>query len=156
MRRTTNRIFLGSVAGALSVLLFHQMSLQVLYWFGVAPQPAFRVAHVPPFGMPMVVSLTFWGAVYGAAFGLISRRLPGRMYWYGLPLGLFALLMAWFVFLPLKGTPVAFGGAVGPILRSTMAYSLWGIGVTLLLPILNPRRFGGARRGPLAPPRVTA
>ncbi|MBS0641608.1 MAG: hypothetical protein U1E70_03905 [Acetobacteraceae bacterium] len=156
MHRPSNRIFLGAVAGALSVLLFHQTSLQILYWLGGAPQPAFRLAHVPPFGMPMMVSLTFWGAVYGAVFGVISRRLPGRLYWYGLPLGLFALLMAWFIFLPLRGLPIAFGGALPPILRSIMAYSLWGIGVTLLLPILTPRRVGRPRRGPVTPPRVTA
>src|SRR3954468_17574656 len=114
MNRTSNRIFLGSVAGALSVLLFHQTSLQVLFWVGLAPQAAFRFAHVAPFNMPMVVSLTFWGAVYGGLFALLKCYLPGRIYWYGVPLGLFALLMSWFVFLPLKGLPMAFGGATAP------------------------------------------
>jgi hypothetical protein len=153
MNRPTNRAFLGSVAGALSVLLFHQTSLQILFWIGLAPQAAFRLGHVPPFNMPMVVSVTFWGAVYGAIFGLVSRRLPGRIYWYGLPLGVCAMLLAWFIFLPLKGVPVAFGGDLGPMLRSAMAYCLWGVGVTVLLPLLYPRsRFGR----PATPPRVHA
>ncbi len=152
MNRLTNRIFLGGVAGALSVLLFHQTSLQILYWVGLAPQAAFRLAHVPPFNMPMVVSVTFWGAVYGGIFGLLSQRLPGRPFWYGLPLGFCAMVLAWFVFLPLKGVPIAFGGATGPMLRTAMAYSLWGLGVTVLLPLLYPRR----RIGRPLPPRVHA
>jgi len=155
MNRTSNRIFLGSVAGALAVLLFHQGSLQILYWAGLAPQAAFRLAHVPPLNMPMVVSLTFWGAVYGGVFSVLKAYLPGRLYWYGPLLGVFALLMSWFVFLPLKGLPIAFGGASGPILRSTMAYLLWGIGVTLLLPLLHPR-LRRPRRRPMAPPHVPA
>jgi len=155
MSRTSNGIFLGTVAGALSVLLFHQTSLQILYWLGVAPQAAFRLAHVAPFNMPMVVSLTFWGGLYGGLFAALKCYLPGRIFWYALPLGLFALLMSWFVFLPLKGIPVAFGGAPGPMLRSTMAYMLWGIGVTLLLPVLNPRG-RRPRERPLSPPRVPA
>jgi len=155
MNRISNRIFLGSVAGALSVLLFHQTSLQILYWLGVAPQAAFRLAHVPPFNMPMVVSLTFWGAVYGAVFGLLKPHLPGRIYWYGLPLGLCAMLLSWFIFLPLKGVPIAFGGASGPMLRSAMAYLLWGVGVTVLLPLLYPRLRRPGRR-PMSPPHVPA
>jgi hypothetical protein len=155
MNRPSNRVFLGSVAGAISILLFQQTSLQILYWIGLAPQAAFRLAHVPPFNMPMVVSLAFWGAVYGGLFGLISRQLPGRIYWYGLPLGAFALFMSWFVFLPLKGLPIAFGGTTAPMIRSAMSYLLWGMGVTVLLPLLGPRRTGSPRR-PASPPRVHA
>ncbi|HVZ06414.1 hypothetical protein [Rhodopila sp.] len=154
MNRSPNRVFLGSVAGALSVLLFHQTSLQILFWIGLAPQPAFRLAHVPPFFMPMVVSLTFWGAVYGALFGFVSIRLPGRLIWYGIPLGLAALAMSWFVFLPLKGLPIAFGGDVAPMARSAMAYLLWGIGVTVLLPLVFPRRIRRPRSA--TPPHVHA
>jgi hypothetical protein len=155
MNRTSNRAFLGCVAGAISILLFQQTSLQILYWVGLAPQAAFRLAHVPPFGMPMVVSLAFWGAVYGGVFGLLSSHLPGRIFWYGLPLGAFAMLMSWFVFLPLKGMPIAFAAATAPMIRSAMSYLLWGMGVTVLLPLLRPRRTGSPHR-PAPPPRVHA
>ena len=68
--RLPTRIFLGCIAGAIAVLVFHQTTLQLLFWCGLAPQAAFRVAVVPPFNAPMVVSITFWGAVYGGVFGL--------------------------------------------------------------------------------------
>ena len=110
MTTPSTRIFLGCVAGAVSVLLFHQTSLQILFWLGLAPQAAFRVAHVPPFNMPMVVSITFWGAVYGGIFAALTDRLRKPLWWFGWPLGLCAMLIGWFVFQPLKGQPMAFGG----------------------------------------------
>ena len=145
MTTPSTRIFLGCVAGAVSVLLFHQTSLQILFWLGLAPQAAFRVAHVPPFNMPMVVSITFWGAVYGGIFAALTARLRKPLWWFGWPLGLCAMLMGWFVFLPLKGQPMAFGGQIGPMLRTFLAYSLWGVGVTLIMPLLQPRSRGTGR-----------
>ena len=57
MRASSTRIFLGCVAGALAMLMFHQMTQQIFFWSGWAPHPAFRVAHVPPFNAPLVVSI---------------------------------------------------------------------------------------------------
>jgi hypothetical protein len=51
MHHGSMRVFLGSAAGALSMLLFHQTTLQVFFWVGRAPHPAFRLALVPPFGV---------------------------------------------------------------------------------------------------------
>ena len=69
MKAPSTRVFLGCVAGALSVLMFHQTTLQMFFWLGWAPQAAFRIAQVPPFNAPLVASITFWGAVYGGLFG---------------------------------------------------------------------------------------
>jgi hypothetical protein len=134
-----NRIFLGCVAGALAMLIFHQTTLQVLFWFGLSPLAAFRVAHVPPFNVPMVVSLTFWGAMYGGLFAAVASRLPGPLVVRGLIAGLFGLLMAWFVVRPLAGHEIAFGWDYAWMLRSALAYAMWGIGTALLLPMMNPR-----------------
>jgi hypothetical protein len=150
MMTPSTRIFLGCVAGAVSVLLFHQTTLQILFWLGLAPMAAFRVAHVAPFNMPMVVSITFWGAVYGGIFAALTSRLRKPLWWFGWPLGICAMLIGWFVFQPLKGQPIAFGGQTGPMLRTFLAYSLWGIGVTLILPLLHPRS-RGAGRPPFVP-----
>ena len=122
------RVFLGCVAGAISVLIFHQTTLQVFFWLGLAPQSAFRVGHVPPFNMPMVLSITFWGAVYGGVFGLLMPRMRGPIWLNGLLLGLCAMLISWFVFLPLNGKPLAFAWHAWPMLRSFVAYGLLGPG----------------------------
>ncbi|MDB5402262.1 MAG: hypothetical protein QOD93_4703 [Acetobacteraceae bacterium] len=138
-------IFLGCIAGAIAVLVFHQTVLQFFFWFGLAPQAAFRVAVVPPFNAPMVVSITFWGAVYGGAFGLLAPRLPAPILVKALLAGLFAMLMSWFVVRPIAGHPVAFGWQTAAMVRSAVACFVWGIGITLILPLLHPRGLNGAR-----------
>jgi hypothetical protein len=139
MPSTSTRIFLGCVAGALAMLMFHQTTLQIFFWCGLTPQAAFRIAHVPPFNVPMVVSITFWGAAYGGVFGLLTPRMPGLLVIRGLIAGLFAMLMAWFVVRPLAGHPIAFGWVYGPMLRSAAANLMWGFGVALITPLLTPR-----------------
>jgi hypothetical protein len=139
------RIFLGCIAGAISVLVFHQTTLQLFFWAGLAPRAAFRFAVVPPFNAPMVVSITFWGAVYGGLFGLLMPRLPRPIALRALLAGLFAGLMGWFVVRPLAGHPVAFGWQPAAMLRSAAACFMWGVGITLILPLLHPRRLNGRR-----------
>jgi hypothetical protein len=139
MHAASTRIFLGGVAGAIAMLMFHQVTLQVFFWCGLTPQAAFRIAHVPPFNIPMVVSITFWGAVYGGVFGWFVPRMPGSLAIRGLLAGVFATLMGWFVVRPIAGYDIAFGWAYWPMLRSAAANLMWGVGVALILPLLNPR-----------------
>jgi hypothetical protein len=139
MNSTSTRIFLGCVAGALAMLMFHQTTLQVFYWCGLTEQSAFRIAHVPPFNVPMVVSITFWGAIYGGVFACLAPRLAAPLAVRGLLAGLFATLMAWFVVRPLAGHAIAFGWEYPAMLRSAAANLMWGFGVTLFLPVLSPR-----------------
>jgi hypothetical protein len=144
MRAPSTRIFLGSVAGALSILMFHQTVLQIFFWLGWAPQAAFRTAQVPPFNAPMVASITFWGAVYGGLFGLALPWTRGPLWLKAMLAGLGAMAVSWFVFLPLLGHPVAFGWHTWPMLRSFIAYQMWGLGLRLVLPLLLPRHLGGS------------
>jgi hypothetical protein len=146
MTRSSTRIFLGCIAGAISVLVFHQTTLQMFFWSGLAPQAAFRVAVVPPFNAPMVVSITFWGAVYGGIFGWLTPWLPRSSLLRALLAGFFALLMGWFIIRPIAGNPVAFGWQLAPMIRSSTACLMWGVGITLVLPLLLPRGLTGARR----------
>ncbi len=133
-------MFQGCVAGALAVLVFHQTTLQLFFWLGWAPQAAFRIAQVPPFNAPLVVSITFWGAVYGGLFGLSMPALKIPLWQKGMVAGVCAMTLGWFVFLPLMGHQAAFGWHAWPMLRSFVAYQMWGLGLTLMLPLLHPRR----------------
>ena len=149
MTIASSRVFLGCAAGALSMLIFHQVTLQMFFWLGLSPQPAFRVALVPPFNVPLVVSLTFWGAIYGGIYGYF---LPWMKSWRsvgGILAGLAATLLAWFVFLPLMGRHAAFSWQAWPMLRSFIAYQLWGLGLAIVLPLMHPRqlRCAGNRWG---------
>jgi hypothetical protein len=145
MTSLSTRIFLGCVAGAISVLTFHQTALQIFFWLGLAPQAAFRIAQVPPFHAPMVASITFWGAVYGGLFGWVAPRLKRPLWVNGLAAGLCVILMSWFVVRPLAGNPVAFGWQTPAMLQSFTAWELWGAGLGLVLPMMLPRRLCGAQ-----------
>jgi hypothetical protein len=133
------RAFLGFVAGALAVLTFHQGLVEVLHILGVAPQAAYRVTPVLPLNVPMIVSLSFWGGVYGLIHGLLRPRLRVPLWLSGLGLGLIAAVVGMVIVAPIKGNPMAFGWQVWPIARSFLVNGFWGVGVGVILPLLQPR-----------------
>lgn len=133
------RIFLGCVAGALAVLVFHQGMVTLLHGLGLLAQPPFRTVLVPPFWLPAIVNHCFWGGLYGALFGALAPQLRLPLWAGGLALGLLAVLVSWFIVAPLKGQPVAAGFAAWPLARSLLINLTWGLGTGLLLPLLRPR-----------------
>ena len=134
----STRLFLGLVAGALAMLLCHQPALQILYWCGLIEHPAFRLAVVPPFHVPMLVSVTFWGALFGAILGVMPR-MPSWLATRGLVNWLFGLAMLWFVVRPLAGHGIAFDWNPHAMAASAFASLAWGFGVALIQPVLHPR-----------------
>lgn len=140
MTHTPMRAFLGFVAGALAVMTFHQGTVEFLHLVGLTPQAAYRVTPVQPFSIPLIVSLSFWGGVYGLLFGVLRPRFPAVPLWAaGLCLGIIAALVGMFIVAPIKGNVIAHGGQAWPIARSLLVNGIWGIGVGLLLPVLQPR-----------------
>src|SRR5258707_483346 len=78
---------------------------------GAAPKGAFSMAPTWPFHVPQVLSLAFWGGVWGIFLWLAIARLDGAAYWLAaLALGAIApSVVALFVVFPLHGQPVAGG-----------------------------------------------
>ncbi len=140
METAATRACLGFLAGAIAALLFHQGLAEVFDIAGIGKMVAFRVAPTWPFGVPAIVSLSFWGALYGAVLALAAPFLRRRLWQAGLGLGIVAALTTLFVVLPLKGLPIAHGGALWPIARTFILTASWGLGAGLLLPLLHPRR----------------
>ena len=96
------------IAGALAVPLFHQVMLAILNATGVVARAPFAMTPTKPFGVPQVVSLSFWGGVWGIILGLILDRITSRRkYWLvALVFGAIApTLVAGLVVAPLKGQP---------------------------------------------------
>jgi hypothetical protein len=134
------RATLGFAAGALAVLTFHQATWAVLHALGMMPRAPFPMNPVAPFGVPQIVSLCFWGGLYGLVFGLALPRLPRAPTWLlGLGLGLLAALVGWFVVAPLRGQPLGNGFVPARMLVSVLINGGWGVGVGLLLAILMRR-----------------
>src|SRR5688572_7921766 len=106
------KLALAFVAGFLAVLLFHQPVLALLTQIGIAKASIYSLDPTAPLGVPQVVSLAFWGGIWGLLFAMIESRFPrGASYWfYALAFGaVLPTLVAWFVVAPLKGLPMAGG-----------------------------------------------
>ena len=62
------------VAGVLAVPVFHQILFLVFYLTGVIPVAPFSMMPTVPFGVPEVISSSFWGGVWGIVFVLTLPR----------------------------------------------------------------------------------
>ncbi len=133
------RAFLGFIAAAIAVLTFHQGLIAVMHEVGWVRFVAYRTTPVPPFGIPAIVSLCFWGGLYGAVFGLAMPRFTWPLWLCGMILGVIAVVVGWFVVLPLKGLPVGGGWVPINMLRSLVINGFWGVGVGVIFPLLMPR-----------------
>ncbi len=70
------RALLGFVAAVISVLIFHQgmwAALHTLALPGLAMPPPYPTDPIPPWGIPRIVNLCFWGGLYGIVFGCCCR-----------------------------------------------------------------------------------
>ena len=75
--------FKAFASGFLATLVFHQ-GLFALFWLGgIVPAAPFNLSPVPPFGVPQVVSLAFFGGLWGMLLWLILGRLAGVKFWLG-------------------------------------------------------------------------
>jgi hypothetical protein len=145
MSSAPTRALLGSIAAAISVLTFHQGMVDALHALGISPFTAYSARPVPPFGVPLIVDLCFWGGLYGLVFGLLLPRLTWPLWLCGVILGIVAALVSMFVLGPTKGGALAHGWRAWPIARSFLVNGFWGLGVGLILPLLMPRGLRHAR-----------
>ena len=136
----SKKVLYGFIAGFLSTLVFHQLSLEVLWIVGLATFGPFSMAATSPFGIPAVFSLAFWGGIWGILFAQLEGSFPKRGgYWavtflFGAILpSLFALLIV----LPLKGKPMGGGWHAPLLLTAFFINGAWGIGTGLILKKLS-------------------
>ena len=135
-------LIVGSISGAMAVLVFHQGALGLLHALQLSPGAPYSFATTQPLGIPQVWSLAFWGGVWGIVLAAALARLHGA----GLVIAatifgaIFPTLVAWFVVAPLKGQPMAAGFApmamaIGPIVNAA-----WGFGTGLGLVLFAERK----------------
>lgn len=123
------------IAGALAVLVFHQSALGLLHLVGLTPRTPFVLGGVPPLGVPQLLSLMFWGGVWGLALLPLLRPLGDARCWLrGLVLGaLGPTLVSWFIVAPLKGLPLAGGWQPAAMATGLIVNAAWGLGLVALL-----------------------
>jgi hypothetical protein len=122
----------GFVAGALSVLVFHQLGFLLVAELGYGRSNPYSMRPVPPWGVPTIVSQAFWGGLWGILGAFIVTRLPGFLNGaLGWTLFAVTLVLAvnWFVVLPIKGAPIGGGWRLPGVVTVPIVYALWGFGM---------------------------
>jgi hypothetical protein len=130
------------LAGFLSTLVFHQGVLLVLNRAGATDRKPYAMTPTAPLGVPQVLSLAFWGGVWGILLWLAIARFDGSgLYWiWAAVLGAIApSLVAFFLVFPLKGQPVAGGWKPAILVGALILNGAWGIGVALFLRLFGAR-----------------
>jgi hypothetical protein len=134
-RRALSPVRLGQafVAGVLAVPVFHQILLWILHAAGIVPIAPFDMAPTKPLGIPGLVSISFWGGVWGVVFALtLPRWFRGTAYWIAALVagGVALTLVAMFVVWPLKvgGSPP---NPLGFFIIGFLLNAAWGIGWAL-------------------------
>ena len=136
------RALLGFVAAVISVLIFHQgmwAALHTLALPGLTMPSPYPIDPIPPWGIPRIMNLCFWGGLYGIVFGLTLPRLTAPLWLCGLGLGVIAALVGILVVPAVKGLPIGSGWILQNWVRSLLINGFWGIGVGLILPQLTAR-----------------
>jgi hypothetical protein len=140
MNACIRTVLVGFIAGALSVLVFHQLGFWIANELGYARAPLYSLRPVPPWGVPIILSLAFWGGLWGIAAAFLVPRLPGLLNGV-LGWVLFATIIVtlanWFIVLPIKGAPLGGGFRMpGPVVVP-LVYALWGFGMWLIARLLR-------------------
>lgn len=123
------------IAGFGATLIFHQGALAMLYSVGLSAKPPFPMTATAPFKVPAVLSLAFWGGLWGIALSLLLHDMV-TVYYLALAMAFGALapsIIALFVVFPLKGMPVAGGWDPKIIGGALIVNGAWGFGTALLL-----------------------
>ncbi len=126
------------IAGFLSTLTFHQGLVALLSATGAIGASAYNLSPTEPLGVPAVISLAFWGGIWGIVLWLLVRPSRGaaRWVWAAVVGAIGPTAVALLVVLPLKGVDV--GLAMVPV--GMVLNGVWGLGTLLLLNVL--RRIG--------------
>ena len=135
--RFKNSLLFGFIAGFFGTLVFHQLTLAVLWGLGLAPFPPYSMALTHPFGIPAVFSLSFWGGVWGIPFALIlpPPAESGVFVWLAfIVLGaIFPTAAFWWLVLPLKGHPAGYGFHYPGVIIGPIVNAAWGLGTAVFL-----------------------
>jgi hypothetical protein len=139
---------LAFVAGAIAVVVFHQGTLFLLHHqfpllqaIGVPtafrpPGAGYSFAPTRPLGVPQLLSIMFWGGLWGIALAWTTRRAPDLL--GGFLFGAILCTLVAFTLVPyLRGAPMWGGGNIVAWLRAILLNGAWGWGTALLLRVIG-------------------
>ena len=146
------RMVLGFIAGAVTVLTFHEGVIYLLAMAGYIPNRAWSMTPpIPPWGVPRLLNNVFWGGLWGALFALVYNWVPGGMAWLkGVIYGLFIVVVSNWFLLPLirgryfgVGDPAFLSGLNPQLMLMTIAIvGGFGLGLGIIYGLIRPRTAG--------------
>ncbi len=132
-------ILAAFVAGFVATLVFHQGLVAALNALGATPIAAYDMTATRPLGVPRVISLAFWGGVWGIALWPLLRRFGGvKQLLASIVAGAIGpSLVALTVVFPLKQGH--FGALSDPklIVAALLLNGAWGLGVYIVMRLLK-------------------
>lgn len=69
------------ISGFVATLVFHQGIIWILHTAGVIPFAPFNMAKTAPFGVPSVISLSFFGGLWGVLIWKLVFKDRGMKHW---------------------------------------------------------------------------
>ena len=134
-------IVVGFLAGAASVLIFHQGAAALLHALQLTPRAPYSMQPTAPWGVPQLWSIAFWGGLWGVLLALALARIDGaRLVLAALVFGaVLPTLVAWFVVAPLKGQPMAGGFNPATMVVGPIVNAAWGLGTGIGLALFGRR-----------------
>jgi hypothetical protein len=117
------------LVGGLAVLVVHQPVVGLLHALGCTPITPYSHRATQPWGVPVFLSLSFWGGVWTIPIAWILGCVPrGWVFWVA-AFGLAALpptLTTWLVIFPLKGISPSGAASVG-LVNALIVNGIWGL-----------------------------
>ncbi len=134
MSKWMRTVVVGFVAGAVSVLVFHQLGFWITNEMGLTRAGIYNMRGVPPWGVPTIVSSAFWGGLWGIVAALLVPRLPGALagvLGWMLFAAVVVAIVNWTVVLPIKSGRFNMPG-MPIIVVLPLVYAFWGLGMWLI------------------------
>jgi hypothetical protein len=128
------------LAGALAVPLAHHPVMAAFYAAGIAPYRPYSFQPTQPLGVPQVISLSFWGGVWGLVLGLVLSQIQTPSLWWiaALVFGALAPTIVAGIILRIKGSPIKPTPAL--VICGFVVNAAWGIGAAVIYKLLNAWR----------------
>lgn len=135
------RVLLEFVAGFCATIFFHQPALWLLHVAHYTPRAPYAMNPVPPFGVPAVISLAFWGGIWGLILipAIARIKSDGAYFLAAIVIGaIFPTLVAGLIVAPLKHQPVPHSASM--LILGLIVNGAWGLGTALFFRFLARSR----------------
>src|SRR5690606_27733536 len=106
----------------------------LLWEAGLSPVAAYRFTPTAPLGVPQVISIAFWGGLWGIAWAWLAGHLRGGRLGFAVLFGaILPTLVAAAVVTPLKGGDPKIFMSPAILVFALAVNGAWGFGTELFL-----------------------